>query len=57
MTEEGSYPPDHLQALKQDRPANAAGAANARILIALVDVAAGVVAIAYPNISGWSRWR
>jgi len=27
------------------------GAANARILIALVDVAAGVVAIAYPNIT------
>ena len=23
MTEEGSYPPDHLQALKQDRRANA----------------------------------
>jgi uncharacterized membrane protein HdeD (DUF308 family) len=28
-----------------------AGAANARILIALVDVAAGVAAIAYPNIT------
>ena len=32
-------------------PGNPTRAANARILIALVDVAAGVVAISYPNIT------